>query len=129
MSSVDASIISMTSRENIDEFLGASGQRQVTNEDMQLLEQYARLTNMTYCRHACNDCSGACPYGVEISDVLRTRMYATDYGDVEFAKSEYHTITTDATACLTCDGSPCANACTHGIDIARLCGPTHVMLS
>jgi predicted aldo/keto reductase-like oxidoreductase len=128
MSSVDASIISMTSRENIDEFLGASGVRQLADEDMQLLEQYARLTNMTYCRHACNDCSGACPYGVEISDVLRTRMYATDYGDVEFAKSEYQTITTDATACLTCDGSPCANACTHGIDIARLCGPTHVML-
>lgn len=129
MAEVDASIISMTSRDQIDEFLGASGVRSLAQEDMELLEQYARLTNMTYCRHACNDCSGACPYGVEISDVLRTRMYATDYGDLQFAKSEYKAISTDASACLSCDGSPCASACSHGIDIARLCGPTHVMLS
>ncbi len=129
MDSVDASIISMTSTASIDEYLGASGQRTLAKQDMELLEQYARLTNMTYCRHACNDCSGACPYGVEISDVLRTRMYATDYGDVQFAKSEYKNIATNASACLNCDGSPCASACSHGIDIARLCGPTHVMLS
>ncbi len=129
MSDVDASIISMTSVGKIDEFLGASGEKQLAKHDLELLEQYARLTNMTYCRHACNDCSGACPYGVEISDVLRTRMYATDYADVDFAKREYSAITTDASACLSCDGSPCADACSHGIDIARLCGPTHVMLS
>lgn len=125
---VDASIISMTSKADIDEYLGASGQRQLTQQDLQLLEQYARLTNMSYCRHACNDCSGACPYGVEIPDVLRTRMYATDYGDVEFAKREYNMIASNANACLSCDGSPCQDACTHGIDVARLCGPTHVML-
>lgn len=129
MTDVDASIVSMTSREKIDEFLVASGQKQLADGDLELLEQYARLTNMTYCRHACNDCSGACPYGVEISDVLRTRMYATDYADLKFAKSEYQTIATNADSCLSCDGSPCADACSHGIDIARLCGPTHVMLS
>jgi len=128
MPSVDASIISMTSSADIDEYLGASGQRQISKQDLELLEQYARLTNMSYCRHACNDCSGACPYGVEISDVLRTRMYATDYGDVEFAKREYDMIANNANACLSCDGSPCQNACSHGIDVARLCGPTHVML-
>lgn len=125
---VDASIVSMTSAENIDEFLGASGQREVTQQDLGLLEQYARLTNMSYCRHACNDCSGACPYGVDISDVLRTRMYAVDYGDLEFAKTEYNMIASNANACLSCDGSPCQDACSHGIDVARLCGPTHVML-
>jgi predicted aldo/keto reductase-like oxidoreductase len=126
---VDASIISMTSTDLIDELLGASGDKQLADGDMALLEQYARLTNMTYCRHACNGCSGGCPYGVEISDVLRTRMYAVDYGDVDFAKREYGLIATNAAACLSCDGSPCADACSHGIDIARLCGPTHVMLS
>ena len=38
--SVDAAIISMTSTEKIDEFLGASGERLVTSEDFKLLEQY-----------------------------------------------------------------------------------------
>ena len=78
----------MTSKSKIDEYLGASGLRQVTQADFDLLEQYARLTNMTYCNHACNDCAGACPYSVPISDILRTRMYATDYGNLEFAKDE-----------------------------------------
>ena len=126
---VDAAIVSMTSRDKIDEFLGASGSAAVTQEDMELLEQYAQLTNMTYCRHACNDCEGACPYGVPIADVLRTRMYATDYGDFSFAKSEYNLLAGSASACLTCDGSPCRDACTHNIPIAELCGPTHQMLS
>jgi predicted aldo/keto reductase-like oxidoreductase len=129
MPHVDASIISMTSLDAIDEYLGASGQTQLSEQDFGLLEQYARMTNMTYCRHACNDCSGACPYGVEISNVLRTRMYATDYADLDFAKSEYKLITSNASPCLSCDGSPCQIACSHGIDVARLCGPTHVMLS
>lgn len=127
--SADAAIISMTSRDSIDEYLGASGDRTITAYDLELLQQYAKLTDMTYCRHACNDCEGACPYGVQIADTLRTRMYAMDYGDSEFARREYGMLTINASACLSCDGKPCQNACTHGIDIARLCGPTHVMLS
>ena len=124
-----ASIVSMTSISKIDEYLGASGEREVTDTDFELLEHYARLTNMTYCRHACNDCEGACPWQVPIADVLRTRMYATDYGNLEFARNEYDLLATSANACLSCDGKPCQNACTHGINIAALCGPTHLMLS
>lgn len=125
---VNVAIISMTSREKIDEFLGGSGGMKATREDFELLEQYARMTDMTYCRHACNDCEGACPFGVPIADVLRTRMYATDYGDLEFARNEYADLGKDASPCLSCDGKPCQNACTHGLPIAQLCGPTHVML-
>lgn len=127
--SVDAVVISMTSRDRIDEYLGASGTGAVTQEDMGLLQQYAQMTDMSYCRHACNDCEGACPYGVPIADVLRTRMYATDYGDFSFAKAEYKLLAGSASACLSCDGSPCRDACTHGLSIAELCGPTHQMLS
>ena len=126
---VDATVISMTSVETIDEYLGDSGQRQVTAYAFDLLEQYVRLTDLTYCRHACNDCQGACPYGVPIADMLRTRMYATDYGDLTFARSEYAQLGDPANACLSCDGKPCQDACTHGIQILRWCGPTHVMLS
>jgi predicted aldo/keto reductase-like oxidoreductase len=126
---VDAVIISMTSRNTIDEYLGASGSGEVTSEDMKLLEHYAQMTDMSYCRHACNDCEGACPYGVPIADVLRTRMYATDYGDFSFAKAEYAMLGNAASACLSCDGAPCKDACTHEIPIADLCGPTHQLLS
>ena len=126
---VDGLIVSMTSRDRIDEYLGASGTGAVTQRDMELLKQYAKMTDATYCRHACNDCESSCPFGVDIAGVLRTRMYATDYGDFTFAKDEYAMLDANASPCLSCDGSPCQDACTHGIDIAKVCGPTHQLLS
>ena len=126
---VDAVVISMTGTDLIDEYLGASGATRLAATDLGLLQRYARLNGATYCRHACNDCEGACPYGVPIADVLRTRMYATDYRDVAFARSEYALLNANASACLTCDGTPCQGACSHDIAIHELCAPTHRMLA
>ncbi|MEQ8857787.1 MAG: aldo/keto reductase [Pseudomonadales bacterium] len=126
---VDALVISMTEEALIDEYLGASGSRAVSHRDVELLRHYAKLNGTSYCRHACNDCAGACPYGVPIADVLRTRMYATDYEDAAFARSEYQALETNAAACIGCSGAPCQDACSHGLAIADLCGPTHEMLS
>ena len=125
---VDALIITMTSEEKIDEFLGASGAQTVSHKARQLLDQYAYLNGANYCKHACNLCDGSCPYGVPIADVLRTRMYATDYEDIAFAQHEYSLLETNASACGTCSGAPCQNACPNGIAIADLCAPTHRML-
>jgi len=126
---VDALVISMTEQALINEYLGASGARAVTARDVELLRHYARLNGTSYCRHACNDCAGACPYGVPIADVLRTRMYATDYEDLAFARSEYAGLAANASACLGCSGAPCQDACSHGLPVAELCAPTHRMLS
>ena len=126
---IDAAIVSMKSIARIDEYLATARSRLVTKADFDLLEQYARMTDLTYCRHACNDCEGACPWQVPIADVLRTRMYAVDYANLDFAKAEYRKLGDGASACLSCDGQPCQDACTHGISISSYCGPTHVMLS
>ncbi len=126
---VDAVVITMNSVEKIDEYLGASGWREMAAGDLDLLERYARMHGQSYCRHVCNDCEGACPYGVPIADVLRTRMYAVDYRDTRLARDEYALLKANAAACLSCDGQPCANACTHGIPIAEYCAPTHRLLA
>ena len=126
---VDQLIITMRNRDQIDEFLGASGTGQVTDHDMELLRQYAKMTDASYCRQVCNDCEGSCPWNVPIADVLRMRMYAVDYGDFPIARQEYARLERNANPCLSCDGSPCRDACTYGIPIADLCGPTHQMLS
>jgi predicted aldo/keto reductase-like oxidoreductase len=86
---VDALVISMTSTELVDEYLGASGARAAAEDDLPLLRRYARLNGATQCRHGCGDCLAACPRGVDIGEVLRTRMYAVDYGDLALARSEY----------------------------------------
>ena len=126
---IDALVISMTSTADIDEYLGASGARELATGDAALLQRYLVQNGLTYCRHACDDCSGACPYNVPIADVLRTRMYAIDYQDMTFARAEYARLPTNAQACLDCSGAPCRSACTHGIPIDRMCGPTHRMLA
>ena len=127
-SNVDALIVSMTSEALIDEYLVASGAEEVSYYDEKLLHRYAQLNSSTQCRQGCDDCHGSCPYNVQISDVLRTRMYATDYQDLEMARAEYANIEIDGTACLTCSGAPCKDACTYGLAIADLCAPTHRML-
>ena len=126
---VDALVISMTSTAKIDEFLGASAWQALAAGDAALLRRYAALNGGSYCQQGCNDCAGACPFDVPISDVLRTRMYATDYQDLDFARREYAQLEVNASPCLGCSGAPCQDACSHGLSIAELCAPTHRMLA
>ena len=126
---VDGLIVSMTTRDAIDEYLGASGSRTAHEQDLPLLRRYAQIHGASYCKHACNACEGACPADVAIADVMRTRMYALDYGDLRMARDEYSTIASNAEACLSCTAKPCADACPHGLRIDALTAPTHRLLS
>jgi uncharacterized protein len=126
---VDGLIISMSSHESINEYLAASGSRSIHAEDVALLQRYARVNGASYCRHACNACEDSCPSGVAIADVMRTRMYAIDYSDIRMARAEYAMLPNDAAACLSCSAKPCAEACPHGVRIAELTAPTHVLLT
>ena len=125
---VDALIISMTSGSTIDEYLGASGWQSAASDDLPLLQRYVKVNGASQCRHGCQDCLSACPNGVQIGEVLRTRMYAVDYGDLTLARSEYAMLSHNAAPCLTCAAQPCRIACSHGLTIERLTGPTHRML-
>lgn len=116
---VDALLVSMSSREEIDEYVAASGTAKVSSTDMELLERYALLQGGRYCQSACNDCAGSCPSNVAISEVLRTRMYDVDYGDALLARTEYAALGNPAEACLTCTTQSCLKACTKGIPIAE----------
>jgi predicted aldo/keto reductase-like oxidoreductase len=128
-SNVDALIVSMTSTEQVDEYLVASGGQAAAADDLPLLARYAHRFGSASCRHGCGDCLDACPAGVEIGEVLRARMYAVDYGDLALAWDEYARLGPGAAPCLTCAARPCAAACTHGVPIARLLAPTHRMLA
>lgn len=126
---VDTVVTTMRSTDTIDRYLGASGYRQLAAGDYKRLYRHAMERNASYCRFVCNDCAGACPYGVPISDVMRMRMYAVDYRNPDLARREYAQLETNAEACLSCTGAPCADACTYNLPIAKLCAPTHRMLA
>jgi uncharacterized protein len=126
---VDALVVSMTSQVGIDEYLGASGAKSAAVDDLPLLRRYTAMNGSSYCRHGCQECLSACPLGVPINDVLRARMYAVDYGDLELARSEYALLRAGASPCLSCSGQPCRGACPHGLHIQRLAASTHQMLT
>jgi predicted aldo/keto reductase-like oxidoreductase len=117
---VDALVISMKSPEQIDEYLRASGADGLARDDASLLATYAAMNGRSYCQHGCDRCSGSCPLGVPISEVLRTRMYDVDYGDRELARSEYGALGAGASPCLGCTLQSCAGACPNGIPIPEL---------
>jgi len=126
---VDSLIVTMTSAEQIDEYLGASGTRRVSRADLVLLARYEERNGATQCRYGCGACLSSCPEAVPIDAVLRTRMYAEDYGAPELARSEYASLGRGAEACIGCAHRACASACPHGIDIASLTARAHGILA
>lgn len=125
---VDGLVVSMTSQAMVDEYVEASGSGAPDLADLALLARYASRHASTTCLVGCGDCLDACPAGVAIPDVMRTRMYARDYGIPSIAAREYAGIDIDATACLRCSGAPCATACPRGIPIADWNRETHALL-
>ena len=117
---VDALVISMTSREKIDEFVAASGGAEPDGASLDLLGGYLLSSKDGYCNHGCDACEASCPQGVPVSEVLRTRMYATDYGDLDYAKREYAKLAVDAASCLSCSLRSCLGKCPQGLEISRL---------
>jgi predicted aldo/keto reductase-like oxidoreductase len=124
----DSLVVTMTSREQVDEYLGASGFTRPRGADRGLLRAYLAKNGASHCRQGCDACEGSCPHGVPVSDVLRSRMYAEDYGDALLAREAYAQLGAGASACLACDGSPCAGACPFGLPVGALTRRTHRLL-
>ena len=114
---VDAAIISMTSTAKINEYIGASAQPDEIVGDAGMLGRYAALQSGKYCHHGCNKCEGSCPQGVDIAEVLRTRMYDVDYGNKALAIEDYARLGVGASACIGCDNQVCSDACPYGVPI------------
>ena len=95
---------------------------------MSLLERYEARNAATQCRYGCSACADSCPQGVPISEVLRTRMYDRDYGDLALAREDYARLGVGASPCLSCADRTCTNACPHGIAIDGLTATLHQRL-
>ena len=115
---VDGLVVSMTDAASIDEYVAGSGAGPLGAGELGLLGRYAELQGPRYCRPGCGACAESCPAGVEVSEVLRTRMYEVDYRDSALARADYAGLGAGAAACLACDGAPCLRACPAGIPVA-----------
>ena len=125
---VDGLIVTMRSRQDIDEFLVASGGTRVTRRDVDLLERYVTLNDGTYCRPLCDACEASCPENVQIADVLRHKMYFEDYGDERMAMERYAKLTHNAASCAECTHQRCLGSCPYGLSIPELTRRAHSLL-
>jgi predicted aldo/keto reductase-like oxidoreductase len=116
---VSGLVVSMSTHEQIDEYLWASGQP-ATPQDIALLEKYDALIAREYCRPGCGACLDACPYGVPVDDVMRYAMYAESYGREREAMRLYATIdpSRSASRCAGCS-APCERSCPFELPIRQ----------
>ena len=114
---VDSAMITMKSRDAVDEYIAASGGKSPSGEDVAFLARYEALNRGTQCIQGCGACLDHCPEGVPISDVLRVGMYERDYGERQIATRAYAELGRPGSECMTCSGAPCAEACPTGLPI------------
>jgi aryl-alcohol dehydrogenase-like predicted oxidoreductase len=114
--------------DSIERFLPLSGTT-LTQARAHALEGYRVAASSLYCRHACNDCSGACPQAVPVSTVMRYAYYFTEQGREKHAMGKYRRLGWGDT--LPCDAcsAPCDGACPHGVNIKANLIAAHGLLT
>ena len=125
---VDGLVVTMGSHEAVDRFVAASGWRPPSTADTRRLLEYERVNEGQLCQQGCGDCASACPAGVDIAEVLRTRMYDVDYREPELARAEYARLERSASACLACVDQACQAACPSGLDLPSMTREAHARL-
>lgn len=81
-----------------------------------------------YCS-MCGNCAGVCPAGVEITGILRYRMYYQDYELTEYARNCYRRLSNNCngSACLEC--GRCEAICTRNLPIREMICQAHATLA
>lgn len=115
---LDTICISMNTMDDIDEFVAASGETDMSSQERRVMEGYCSLLDRDYCRPGCDGCQSACPRGVPIHDILRYRLYFNNYGREKYAMQLYRRLPESRRAggCASCSG-PCVSSCPYGLDV------------
>ncbi|MGD0579211.1 MAG: 4Fe-4S dicluster domain-containing protein, partial [Bryobacteraceae bacterium] len=117
--SVDTAIVCMTDFDQLDENLRALAERYGPKDEKLLAAQLAWIGPL-YCR-SCGACTGVCPKGVPVPDVLRILSYADGYGEFALARERFLGLSPEARAARCGDCGSCAVECPNGVAVrARL---------
>lgn len=89
-----------------------------TEQERNFLSDNDIKLGMGFCRQ-CQQCLASCPEGIDIPNLMRTHMYAAQYGDFYLARDTYKAIAAEKslTACTGC--ADCLAQCANTVDISR----------
>jgi uncharacterized protein len=108
---------SMTDMDQLDENMRAFSEP-FTPADEKTLAAHLENIGPLYCR-TCGSCSGKCPQGVPVADVLRYLSYAEGYGEFRLARENFLSLPREIrdVRCDTC--TSCAINCPNGVRVAQ----------
>jgi hypothetical protein len=114
---VSTTIPSITDMEQLEENIEAMGSP-FSEADQKTLTAQLDYIRPLYCR-MCDECSGKCPKGVPVSDVLRHLAYAEGYGEFELGRENFLELPTEVRN-VRCDLCPvCTINCPNGVRVAE----------
>jgi len=105
-----------------ESFSVASGLELTADEKAWLADKNVQMA-LDFCKQ-CGTCLSTCPKGVDIPTLMRTHMYAANYGNFEHARATFDDIPEQASLgnCVDCDScsARCANTVRIGERVADL---------
>jgi predicted aldo/keto reductase-like oxidoreductase len=115
--SVNTAIPSITDMEQLDENLRAFSEP-FTEVDQRTLAARLKEIRPLYCS-TCGSCSGTCPKGIPVADVLRYLSYAEGYGEFQLGRENFLTLPDRIRSVRCRDCAACAVRCPNGVEVAQ----------
>ena len=90
----------------------------INSADERILARRSEEIRSDYCR-MCYSCSGQCPKGLPVTDMLRYVTYADGYGEFALGREHFQKLPVALQQVDCSDCSTCAVRCRNGVDVAR----------
>jgi predicted aldo/keto reductase-like oxidoreductase len=114
---VSTTIPSITDNEQLDENLKAMSVP-FSEADQKILAAQLDHISPLYCR-TCGSCTGQCPKGVPVSDVLRYLAYAEGYGQFQLARESFLSLAPEIRDVRCKDCVSCTIHCPNGVRVSE----------
>ena len=114
---INTAIPSMTDMEQLDENMKAFTES-FTDADQKILAARLREIRPLYCS-TCGSCSGQCPKGIPVADVLRYLSYSEGYGEFQLGRENFLSLPEEIRSIRCSDCTTCAVRCPNGVRVAQ----------
>jgi uncharacterized protein len=114
---VNTAIPSITDMEQLDENLRAFSEP-FTDADRKTLAARLKDIRPLYCS-TCGSCSGKCPKGVPVADVLRYLSYSEGYGQFQLGRENFLALPEAIRSVRCSDCASCDVHCPNGVQVVQ----------
>jgi predicted aldo/keto reductase-like oxidoreductase len=114
---ISTTIPSMTDQDQLEMNFRALTEK-YSDSDAKVLTALNEEIRPYYCRY-CHECSGKCPKGVPVSDMLRFLSYADFYGQFPLGRERFLELPEEIRNVRCADCSSCAIKCPNGVHVTE----------